>query len=105
MIKKITILPFILVMLLSAADLAGQDIHTAVRNGNLASVKAALEEDPGQIEALNASKSTPLIVAASGGHIQVIVVIVGDQDSVDGRQFIQGQGWIKKALGPHPGIG
>jgi ankyrin repeat protein len=79
MFKKISILSTILFMLsfklLLTDNLMGQDIHTAVRNGDLAAVKAVLEEDPSQIEALNGSKSSPLIVAASGGYIQMIAFL------------------------------
>ena len=76
MIKKTSFFPLVLAVLLSATGLAGQDIHAAVRKGDLAAAKAAVEEDPGQIEALNASRSTPLIVAASAGHIQVIAFLL-----------------------------
>ena len=76
MLKKITIISLIFILFFFTGNLIGQDIHTAVRNGNLAAVKAVLEENPGQIEALNASKSTPLIVAASGGHLQVIAFLL-----------------------------
>ncbi len=76
MIKKKTILSFILVMPLSTSFLVGQDIHTAARNGDLAAVKAALEEDPGKIEALNGSGSTPLIAAASGGHMKLVAFLL-----------------------------
>lgn len=58
--------------LLAAAEMAGQDIHAAARNGDLAAVKSALEKDPDQISALNSNGSTPLIVAASVGHSQVL---------------------------------
>jgi ankyrin repeat protein len=59
-----------------ANELIGQDIHVAVQKGNLSLVKAALEEYPGQIETLNASQSTPLIVAASFGYIQVVSLLL-----------------------------
>lgn len=73
MIKKLTIPPLVLfVFLFAAADMAGQDIHTAARNGDLISVKALLEQDPAQIDSLNANGSTPLIVAASVGQDKVV---------------------------------
>ncbi len=72
MIKKMSVIPSILVMLFLAINLFGQDIITAARNGDLASVKAILQEDSGQIQVTNANGSTPLIVAASVGHGQVV---------------------------------
>jgi len=72
MIKKMSVIPLILGMLFLASYLFGQDIITAARNGDLASVKAVLQGDPGQIHVTNANGSTPLIVAASVGHLQVV---------------------------------
>ncbi len=76
MIKKKSILTLVFIMVILAVNLIGQDIHTAARKGDLVTVKGILEGDPAQIEALNASKSTPLIVAASNGHIQVIAFLL-----------------------------
>lgn len=70
--KAKSILSLIAITALLAAHLSGQDIHTAARRGDLEAVKAFIEKDPGQIAALNASRSTPLIVAASAGHVPVI---------------------------------
>jgi len=76
----------ILVMLVTAAsimaqnqladNLIGEDIHIAVQKGDMALVKAVLEEYPGQIEILNTSQSTPLIVAASLGYTQVVSILL-----------------------------
>jgi ankyrin repeat protein len=70
--KKTSIFSLIFIMIILAVNLHGQDIHTEAKKGDLAAVKAILEEDPEQIETLNASNSTPLIVAASNGHVPVI---------------------------------
>jgi ankyrin repeat protein len=70
--KTKSILSLIVMTVILAFHLNGQDIHSAAREGDLAAVKAFVEKDPGQIAALNASGSTPLIVAASGGHVPVI---------------------------------
>ncbi len=76
MVKKKSILNLVFIVVILAVNLIGQDIHTAARKGDLVAVKGILEGDPAQIEALNASKSTPLIVAASVGHIQVIAFLL-----------------------------
>ncbi len=70
--KTKSILSLMVMTVILAVNLNGQDIHTAARKGDLVAVKAFIEKDPGQITALNASGSTPLIVAASGGHVPVI---------------------------------
>ena len=76
MVKKKSILSLIVITVILAVNLNGQDIHAAARKGDLEAVKAFVETDPAQIKALNASGSTPLIVAASNGHMQVVVFLL-----------------------------
>ncbi len=70
--KTKSILSLIVMTVILVVHLNGQDIHSAARKGDLAAVKAFVEKDPAQVKTLNASGSTPLIVAASGGHITLI---------------------------------
>lgn len=74
--KTKSIISLLVITVILAVSMNGQDIHTAAGKGDLTAVKAFVEKDPMQIKALNASNSTPLIVAASNGHIQVVAFLL-----------------------------
>jgi ankyrin repeat protein len=101
MTKKRSSLPILFVMLLFATSIFGQDIHKAAQNGDLEAVKSILERDPGQIEALNANKSTPLIVAASQGHIRVIAFLLDKGADIQAVNAWGGTALLAAIVGGH----
>jgi ankyrin repeat protein len=67
----------ILVALLCAVPLVGaEEIHDAVKNGDLAAVQRILAAQPDRIKALDERGSTPLHVAAMGGRLEIAAWLV-----------------------------
>ena len=60
-----------------------QDIHQAVRQGDLNKVKTLLENNPGLINAQDVRGCTPLHYAAGSGHKAVIVLLLEKGGKVD----------------------
>lgn len=58
-------------------------IHDAALNGDLAGVKALIEEDPQLIHATDSEGRTPLHRAAEGVHYEIVVFLVGNGADVN----------------------
>ena len=63
MTRRLTFLVLCSGLLLSAGDSRAQEIFDAIKAGDLAKVKAAVEKDPRALNSLNPYDQTPLIVA------------------------------------------
>ena len=69
--KRIRDLILYVNLLMLTPILLAQDIHEAVRGGDLNVVKALLDENPTFLELRSAENLTPLILASIEGHAEI----------------------------------
>lgn len=77
------LVPFILVSAASAAE-----IHDAARAGDLARVRALVENDPGVVQSVDASGATPLHHAAASNRTEVVAYLLEKAAAVDQRDAV-----------------
>jgi 26S proteasome non-ATPase regulatory subunit 10 len=53
------------------------EIHDAAQDGDLAKVQALLRQNPSLISSKDNNGATPLHMAASGGHKDIVNVLLG----------------------------
>ncbi|XP_077055354.1 ankyrin repeat and SAM domain-containing protein 6 isoform X2 [Siphateles boraxobius] len=66
------------------------DVFHALKLGNAQLVKEIVEEDPGQVNALNADGASPLMMAAVSGQLELVQMLVEKQAHVDQRDSVHG---------------
>jgi ankyrin repeat protein len=74
---------FGLFLALTVGPLPAAEIHEAARAGDLAKVKALIEKDPGLVRAPDSTGSTPLHLAAMGGHLDVAGFLIDKGAPID----------------------
>ncbi|KAK7118920.1 hypothetical protein R3I94_022435 [Phoxinus phoxinus] len=66
------------------------DVFHALKLGNAQLVKEIVEEDSGQVNALNADGASPLMMAAVSGQLELVQMLVEKQAHVDQRDSVHG---------------
>jgi len=66
-----------------AAVLAGQSIHKAARDGDLARVRALVEKDPDLVNAQDGDKRLALHLAARYGHVRIVKYLIEKGADID----------------------
>jgi ankyrin repeat protein len=63
------------------------EIHSAVRAGDLPKIQAMLKEKPSLVNSKNSGGATPLLLAASTGHREVVELLLASKADINGRDF------------------
>lgn len=85
MAKKLTFMVMCGALLLSAGVIGGQEIFDAIKAGDLAKVKAAVETDRRALNSLNNYHQTPLIVALQGEKTEIAEYLIAGGADVNAR--------------------
>jgi ankyrin repeat protein len=72
-------------LLLAAGALRAQDIFDAVKTGDLARVKAAVEKDPGAMNGRNSYEQTPLLVSIQEKKAEIAAYLIAGGADVNAR--------------------
>lgn len=71
--------------LILVGNLSGAEIHNAAKDGDLAKVKALVLADPAIVNAKDSTGSTPLHLAAAGGHKEVVQFLIDNKADVHAK--------------------
>ncbi|XP_069815408.1 ankyrin repeat and SAM domain-containing protein 6 isoform X2 [Dendropsophus ebraccatus] len=64
------------------------DIFQAVKMGNLSLVKEIVDEDPGQVNAVNADGASPLMMAAVTGKLELVQLLVDKKADINKQDSV-----------------
>ncbi|KAM9304766.1 ankyrin repeat and SAM domain-containing protein 6-like [Gastrophryne carolinensis] len=64
------------------------DIFLAVKQGNLVLVKEILDEDPNQVNAINADGASPLMIAAVTGKLELVQLLVDNKADINKQDSV-----------------
>ncbi|XP_068092757.1 ankyrin repeat and SAM domain-containing protein 6 [Hyperolius riggenbachi] len=66
------------------------DIFHAVKTGNLALIKDIVDEDPNQVNAVNADGASPLMIAAVTGKLELLQLLVDRNADINKQDSVHG---------------